>query len=78
MFQIRKCNEPNCCGPRLREMEFPFLPDPVLRQDDKEHYKLFNEVLNTETQEGRPSAEIPKPREVAELLQVCEMFSKSC
>jgi hypothetical protein len=57
-------------------MEFPLLPDPVLRQDDKDHYKPFDEVLNTETQEGRPSAEIPKPRDNAEQLQVCMISEK--
>lgn len=55
-FQIRKCRDENCClPPRLRDEQMQWLPDPVLNET-KDHYKSYNEVKGTETNESdRPS-----------------------
>ena len=55
-FQIRKCKEKNCClPPRLTNEQMQWLPDPVLNET-KEHYKSYNEVKGTETNESdRPT-----------------------
>ena len=49
---------------------FPWLPDPVVKTDDKAHYKPFKEVIGTETTEHRPSAAAPTNKTVAEQFQV--------
>lgn len=70
MFQVKKCAVENCCRPRVSETVFPWLPDPVVKEDDKDHYKPFDDVVNTATVDGRPSAQVPKSKDVAEQQQV--------
>lgn len=70
MFQVKKCDVENCCRPRVSETVFPWLPDPVVKEDDKDHYKPFDDVVNTATVDGRPSAQVPKSKDVAEQQQV--------
>ena len=71
-FQVRKCSDPECCPPCVSGNAFPWLPDPVPRQNDKAHYKCFQDVVNTETTGGhRPSSQMDSTKTVAEKLQVC-------
>lgn len=44
----------------------PWIPDPVSKDDDKSHYKPYSDVVNTNTSESRPSANVDKPKELAE------------
>ena len=53
VFQIRKCDDPECCSPPVKHREW--LPDPML-QDNGDHYKAFNDVFGTDTNENdRPT-----------------------
>ena len=56
-FQIRKCQDRDCClPPTLTEEELFWLPDPVLDKDDKDHYLKYKQVKGKETTEAdRPS-----------------------
>ncbi|CAC5423857.1 unnamed protein product [Mytilus coruscus] len=69
MFQVKKCDVENCCSPRVSETVFPWLPDPMMKGDDKDHYKPFNVVVDTATVDGRPSAQVHKAKDVAEQQQ---------
>ena len=72
MFQIRKCNDPDCCGPRMADREFPPLPDPMLDPNNKDHYRPFCTFTEDEvtTEAHRPSGNNQTPGAVAEALQV--------
>ena len=60
-FQIRKCRDVNCClPPRLTDEKMQWLPDPVLNET-KEHYKSYNEVKGTETNESDRTTLKAKP-----------------
>ena len=62
-FQIRKCEDANCCTPPKKA--YQWLPDPVL-DDDQVHYKPFEVVYGTETSEAdRPTLQRP-PSESSE------------
>lgn len=52
-FQVRKCDDENCC---VRKIELcPWLPDPMLSAD-LEHFQPFDEVYGTDTSErDRPT-----------------------
>lgn len=56
-FQVRKCNDPDCCIPPLTTQELlEWLPDPTLKEDDKDHYKSYEELKGLETNDqDRPS-----------------------
>ncbi len=61
-FEIKKCGDQQCttCGPTVlpseRFAELQAFPDPVIRQDDKEHFKSFGDCYGTTTTESdRPS-----------------------
>lgn len=70
-FQIQKCDDLQCCGPRRYAETFPWLPDPVLSHDHN-HYKSFDQVLGQDTTDiDRPSAANKTVTAVAEELQVC-------
>ncbi|KAK3101765.1 hypothetical protein FSP39_006187 [Pinctada imbricata] len=58
MFQIQKCNNPDCCTPRMSEELFRPLPDPMLEFNNKDHNRQFSSfALNEVTTEAhRPSA----------------------
>lgn len=45
VFQIMKCDDPECCAPSL------WLPDLVL-SDDGQHFKTFSEVYGTDTNDS--------------------------
>ena len=52
-LQIRKCNDTSCCLPKQVE-NIHWLPDPVL-DDTGDHYRPFDEVYGTETNDdNRP------------------------
>ncbi|KAK3109149.1 hypothetical protein FSP39_023972 [Pinctada imbricata] len=52
-FQIRKCDQPECCSPVTTRCSW--LPDPVL-DDTGNHYKSFEDVYTTNTtEEDRPT-----------------------
>jgi len=63
-FQIRKCRDVNCClPPCLTDENMQWLPDPVLNET-KEHYKSYNEVKGTETNESdRPTLKAKPTKE---------------
>ena len=71
-FQIKKCNDRNCCGP-IRNPSgtiLNWLPDPIL-STNKERFAPFAEVENKETTEkDLPSANVKSALEVTEVLQV--------
>ena len=65
-YQIRKCDDVNCCLPRRApdDVKLDWLPDPV-PDESGEHYKSYSEVVGTETDEAaRPTSkaqnQIPK------------------
>ncbi|XP_076103163.1 uncharacterized protein LOC143072213 [Mytilus galloprovincialis] len=69
MFQIRKCQNINCCRPSRSGITFPWVPDPMM-QVDKNHYEPFEKVLGTDTNESdKPSAKNTKTSVVAEQMQ---------
>ena len=55
-FQLRKCDNIECCSPaRLPRERLTWLPDPVL-DENGQHYKDYQEVKSEETTEAdRPS-----------------------
>lgn len=70
MFQIRKCQNINCCRPSRSGITFPWVPDPIM-QVDKNHYEPFEKVLGTDTNESdKHSAQNTKTSVVAEQMQV--------
>jgi len=71
MFQIKKCDNHRCCTPKMTETDFPSVPDPVLDDNNKDHYKPFDAVLGEVTSElHRPSAQVPTITAIAEQMQV--------
>lgn len=64
IFQVRKCKDPSCCLPPTNDFEsINWLPDPVL-EENKEHFKPYNEVKMMETTEkDRPSMAEKIPKE---------------
>ncbi|XP_053378441.1 uncharacterized protein LOC128548073 [Mercenaria mercenaria] len=68
VFQIRKCDKPECCRLK-RGPDVPRRPDPVLSNDNK-HFKQFDKVLGQDTTDSdRPSAKNTNVTAVAEQLQ---------
>lgn len=65
-FQIRKCQDRNCClPPTLTEQELFWLPDPVLDTEDTDHYLKYKQVKGRETTESdRPSLTESKRKNV--------------
>ncbi|XP_052781350.1 uncharacterized protein LOC128217930 [Mya arenaria] len=62
-FQIRKCDNPECCGPSSLDLEW--IPDPML-DDSKNHYRPFDELYGSETSEcDRPTFQKPTERKKA-------------
>ncbi|XP_053389758.1 uncharacterized protein LOC128552728 [Mercenaria mercenaria] len=53
-FQIRKCNDENCCiPPTVDRCNLTWLPDPIL---DGEHYKTYSDMKDQDTtEEDRPT-----------------------
>ncbi|CAC5376627.1 unnamed protein product [Mytilus coruscus] len=69
MFQIRKCQNINCCLSSRSGITFPWVPDPMM-QINKSHYEPFEKVLGTDTNESdKPSAQNTKTSVVAEQMQ---------
>jgi hypothetical protein len=56
-FQIQKCKDTSCCIPStLPAAELQWLPDPVLKENDPDHFKTYQEVKGTDTTDNdRPS-----------------------
>lgn len=60
----------NCCRPRRADIEFPWIPDPMLG-DDKQHYADMENLLGKETTDkDQPSSQKTRPSTVAEQIQV--------
>ncbi|CAC5400127.1 unnamed protein product [Mytilus coruscus] len=60
-FQLRKCDDANCCIPStLGRENLMWLPDPVVNTTDQDHYLQYEEVKHQETEEDRPSMKIQK------------------
>lgn len=60
IFQIRICNEKNCCisSQEPGDIDLSWLPDPILLDDN--HYRSYEESKGKETDESdRPSLKIP-------------------
>lgn len=76
IFQIRKCKDVLCCLPRRAVYDYPWVPDPILKEHDKNHYKDFDDVVGTDTTEiDKPSATNTRVTAVAEQIQV---ISETC
>ena len=76
VFQVRKCGVASCCTP-LRNSSGtlpPFLPDPLINPQNKDHYRAFDDVLGKDTNENdMPSGQQNTPvAKVAEEQQVCQ------
>lgn len=56
-FQIRKCADAGCCiAPNIPREKMAWLPDPVLREDEDGHFKIYSEVNGKDTSEAdRPT-----------------------
>ena len=56
-FQIRKCQDVNCClPPRIPHDKLTWLPDPELQHDDSSHFEACSDIRNRDTTEkDRPS-----------------------
>lgn len=56
-FQIRKCSDITCCGAsRVPREQLHWLPDPVLDTANQGHFRPFQSVFKTETNEqDRPT-----------------------
>ena len=53
-FQIRKCSDADCCLPP--QNHYDWLPDPMIDENDVNHYKSFEHIYGTNTDEyDRPS-----------------------
>ena len=67
-LQIRKCNDRQCCPePPLKEAMW--LPYPILRDDDKDHYKTFSDVWGSEPTEKDLPSNVNKAKKVSDLEQ---------
>lgn len=70
MFQVKKCDVETCCRPRVSQTDFPWLPDPLVKEDDKDHFKPFDDVVFTDTIDSHPAGQVAKAKDVAEQQQV--------
>jgi hypothetical protein len=71
LFQIKKCDDVDCCPPKRSEFPWPWVPDPILKENDRDHYKDFNELVGKDTTEkDKPSATNVRVTTVAEQIQV--------
>lgn len=69
-FQIRRCEDNNCCLPSsLPKQDLQWLPDPVVDQNDPDHFKKYSDVKDTETTEqDRPSLKVV-PKKTGNIAQ---------
>ena len=71
VFQVKKCNNLICCRRRRGDVEFPWVPDPLLA-DGNQHYAAMASLLGKETSDkDQPSSQKARPAAIAESIQVC-------
>lgn len=60
-----------CCLPRRADRDLPWVPDPILKENDRDHYKDLDDLLGKDTTEkDKPSATNTRVTAVAEQIQV--------
>jgi hypothetical protein len=63
IFQIRKCEESDCCAPCILPREkLAWLPDPLLDKTE-EHYQPFQDAYGTPTSEDHRPSYVTKKKE---------------
>ncbi|CAC5408779.1 unnamed protein product [Mytilus coruscus] len=69
LFQIKKCNDLNCCTRQRGDIEFQWVPDPILAVGN-EHYVPMASLLGKDTTDkDQPSCQKTRPAAVAEEIQ---------
>ena len=68
-FQIRKCDDIQCCGVNYSEIKPHWLPFPVVADDNPKHYKLFSKVYGTEPTEEYLPSNVNNAKKVNDLQQ---------
>ncbi|WAQ96968.1 hypothetical protein MAR_029658 [Mya arenaria] len=78
-FQIRKCGDPACCTAVSTPQELlEWLPDPVFRDESKEHYKSYAEVKGQDTNDhDRPSYTAPTAKGKCNVVGVTALKKNS-
>ena len=68
-FQIRRCEDSNCCLPcTLPKEDLQWLPDPMFDENDRDHFRKYSDVKHIETTEqDRPSLKVlPKKTNISQ------------